>query len=408
MRVLLIHRYFWPDTPPYASMLLAIAKQLVADGHEVEVLTSQPSYKSISSETSEQSIELIDGVKVKRINLLKENNRSVIFKLFNMIYFPLRILTFILLNRNIDSVMSSTAPPVVTGFSSALGAKLIKAKFIYHCMDIHPEIGRISGEFKNPLVFKILLRLDRWSCKNAESVIVLSEDMAQSLINRSHIKSNNIRIINNFSLSDELQVHEVILEKQFVKKKGYFRILFAGNIGRFQMLESFIDAMDLLDDLSNIELVFLGEGAALASLKKRAKNKLGKSIKFFPHQNISTARKIMSEADLGIVSLLPDIYRYALPSKTMTYLAEGCPLLVTVEAESELVKFVTNNNIGATGLPGNPKSIATAIRRMVENIDFAQERSKRCVQIAEEQFSESIIIKQWSELYKDLSGNKYV
>ena len=159
----------------------------------------------------------------------------------------------------------------------------------------------------------------------------------------------------------------------------------------------------LLDDLPQLELVFLGEGAALSHLKERAKNKLGVSIKFFSHQDISTARKIMAESNLGIVSLLPNIYRYALPSKTMTYLSEGCPLLVTVEPESNLVKFIMEHNIGIAGLPGDAKSIANAIRNALENDMFSEKMSVKCMQVAEDHFSESNITNQWSALYQGLS-----
>ncbi len=408
MKVLLIHRYFWPDTPPYASMLLAIAKQLVADGYEVEVFTSAPSYKSNASALSNSSNKPTEGISIKRISLFKENGRSVVFRLMNMIYFPLRILLHILVNPKINIVMSSTAPPVITGFSSALGAKLIRAKFVYHCMDIHPEIGAISGEFKNPLLFKILLTLDQWSCKTATHIIVLSRDMKNSLLNRDENTKNSVKIINNFSLSDQQKSEKIVINKEYCKTQGTFRILFAGNIGRFQMLESFIDAMELLADLPQIELVFLGEGAALNSLKDRVNNKLANRIKFFPHQDISTARAIMSEADLGIVSLLPNVYHYALPSKTMTYLAEGCPILATVEPNSELVKFIKDNDIGLSALPGDTESIAKAIRSFINNTKLRNNISENCIDIANEQFSETSIMKQWSKLYKNLSGSPYV
>ncbi len=395
-------------------MLLAIGKKLVDDGHDIEVLTSQPSYKSVSSHQT-VSTKSIDGLKIKRIRLFKENNRSVLFKLMNMVYFPLRILSYIFFSKKFDVVMSSTAPPVITGFSSALGSKIKGAKFIYHCMDIHPEIGKISGEFKNPLVFKLLTKMDMWSCKNTEKIIVLSQDMKSSLLQRqdssrthsdSLLNTDKLQIINNFSLS-ESDNNQVEVHEKFKKDKNQFRILFAGNIGRFQMLESFIDAMTLLDDIPNLELVFLGEGAAFNHLKEKSKDKLGSRILFFPHQNINTARKIMSEANLGIVSLLPNIYKYALPSKTMTYLAEGCPLLATVEAKSELVEFITNNQLGVTATPGDPESIAQAIRSFIDN-SSPGDISKRCKRVANEYFSENIITQEWSELFKNLEGNNNV
>ena len=125
------------------------------------------------------------------------------------------------------------------------------------------------------------------------------------------------------------------------------------------MLEVFVDAMKMLAHHSEIELVFLGEGNALSSLKAKAKGMM--NIKFLPHQSVGVARSVMHDSDLGVVSLNKDIYKYAYPSKTMTYLAEGCPLLVSVERGSELASFVTKTNVGVCVDVGSAQSIASAI-----------------------------------------------
>jgi len=400
MRILLVHRYFWPDTPPYASMLLAIARKLVNDGHQVEVISSQPSYKSVDMLSKESSEEIIDGVKIKRISLFQENRRNIIFRLINFFYFPLRVFFYICFNKKIDVVMSSTSPPVVTGFSCAIAAKIINSKFVYHCMDLHPEIGFISGEFSNPFIYKMLLKLDLISCNLASIVVILSKDMQESLLRRPGIKQDNFKIINNFSLSILESVKQKIPSK-FKKKENTFRILFAGNIGRFQMLESFIDAMDLLKNFHDIELVFLGEGAALNSLKKRADG--NKRIKFFPHQKLNIARQIISESDLGIVSLLNDVYKYAFPSKTMAYLSEGCPLLVAIESKSELFRFVVTNKIGFSVLPNNPNLIANSIIYAKTSPKLMEKISQNCMKVSEQQFSESFGLNEISHLFQELT-----
>lgn len=397
MRVMLIHRYFWPDTPPYASILRTIGKKLTDDGHEVVVLSSQPSYKTGVHISPLPAVEDIDGMTVHRIALFREQGRNVIFRLMNMAYFPLRILLFLLLKRKFDTVMASTAPPVVVGFAAALGARMTGANFFYHCMDIHPEIGRISGEFRNPVVFKILRRLDRVSCGLAKWVIVLSEDMKQSLLDRPGYGQDNIQVINNFSMphhGDAIDVDAALL-----KQSGQFRIIFAGNIGRFQGLEAFIDAMAKLLHRSMIELVFVGEGSALALLKKRANG--AKNVKFFPHQSVNVVRRMIADADLGIVSLSRDIYRYAYPSKTMTYLEEGCPLLVSIESGSELVNFALSFNVGRGVIPDQPQSIVDVIESLYLDSQRHMRMKVIAKQVSKEMFSEYSVVKKWAVLFNN-------
>ena len=71
MKILLIHRYFWPDTPPYAVILKKIARRLATDGHDVTVLSTQPAYKPELANEVQPSVEVIDGYRVVRISLIK-------------------------------------------------------------------------------------------------------------------------------------------------------------------------------------------------------------------------------------------------------------------------------------------------------------------------------------------------
>lgn len=398
VRILLIHRYFWPDTPPYATMLRVIANRLAADGHEVEVFTAQPSYTSLETVSRQKSTEYMDGVRVRRVALLRERGRKVLFRLFNMLYFPLAIFIHSVFKGRFHVIMASTAPPVVVGASAALGAKLTGAKFIYHCMDIHPEIGAISGEFERPTIFQVLSKIDQWTCRQAKKVIVLSKDMENALRERPDSAGIDVEIINNFELRAFNQIEAGDWLKALLKEKGKYRLLFAGNIGRFQQLEAFVDAMELLTNRPDIELVFLGEGSALQSLKNRAAGKIGKQIRFFSHQSVEVARRIMQDADLGIVSLMKGVYRYAYPSKIMTYVAEGLPLLVSIEENSELAAFVREEDIGLLVTPGNPVSIAEAVDQAFRSPILLEKMSMRAKETAKEMFSPSVALPRWSTL----------
>ena len=402
MRVMLIHRYFWPDTPPYAAMLYSIGKKLADEGHDVFVLSSQPSYKSDSLLNQQPAVENVDGMTIHRVALFREKGQHVIFRLMNMVYFPIRILLFSLTKKKFDIIMASTAPPVAVGFSAAIGARMTGAAFFYHCMDIHPEIGRISGEFRNPVVFNLLRRLDGISCRIAKWVIVLSEDMRKSLLSRPEYGQDNIKVINNFSMPHH-GVH-IEIDPELLKQSGKFRVIFAGNIGRFQGLESFIDAMEKLSHRSMIELVFVGEGSALSMLKKRANG--AENVKFLPHQSVNVARRMIADADLGIVSLSRDIYKYAYPSKTMTYLEEGCPLLVSVERGCELANFVESSNVGIWVLPEQPQSTADAIESIYLDQQRHGQMKATAKQISKEMFSEHSVIEKWSILFNNSTLEK--
>jgi glycosyltransferase involved in cell wall biosynthesis len=292
------------------------------------------------------------GVTVQRMSLHNESGRPFV-RIYNAFKLGFEILRKAIFNHY-DVIMISTSPPVLGGWFAAIASKLHSSRFIYHCMDIHPEIGRISGEFSNSTIFNWLSKMDSFSCNIANPVVVLSKEMAQSIRDRDGCNNVKIEVINNFSLpSGEPLLGNIPISLS----DDVFTVLFAGNIGRFQDLDTVVSAMEILSDNSNIEFIFMGEGVEKDKLKKRAIS-TGGNVKFVSQQSIETAKEVMRRVDLGYVGLSKDVVRYAYPSKIMTYLEQGCPVLVAVEKESDLAYDVLSCKYGFTVENGDAKALA--------------------------------------------------
>jgi len=342
VRILLVHRYFWPDSPPYASILNEMAKMLVSQDMHVDVLSSMPSYKSISSGKGLSFRQASgEGFTVFRLPVLKDvGNR--LFKLINFIIFPLQVLLFLLVKRNYDVVTVSSSPPVLLAFFVALASKISNFSLIYHCMDLHPEIGRISGDFRNKLLYKLLWKMELFSCHVAKNIIVLSGDMKTSMAARDPALLGKTVVINNFSLPSRETEHQA--PARMLEKKAEKRLVFAGNLGRFQGLDAIVEAVKSFGHTDRLELLFVGEGAYLPALERLAEG--SKNIHFLPHQSVSVAKRIVEDADFGIVSLAAGVIKYAFPSKTMTYLECGTPILLCIDDDCEFVKFIEDKGLG--------------------------------------------------------------
>lgn len=390
-RILAIHRYYWPDTAPYASLLRRIVAHWSQAGHQVEVLSSQPSYKKNVTFDKRPSPEQIDGASVRRLSLPHEAGRPLI-RLLNALRLCFSIFWCILLGRY-DVVMISSIPPVLGGVTAAAAARLTGTRFIYHCMDIHPEVGRVSGEFSNPIVFKILQTLDTWTCHQANPVVVLSPDMEQALYSRPSGKSTNIQVLSNFSLPNSNERPKTL---PFPMCSESFTVLFAGNIGRFQGLDTAIAAMGELQHRSDIELLMMGDGVAKGDLMQQAQA-LNANVRFVGHYPVEVAKAAMRQAGAGFVSLRPGLYQYVYPSKTMAYLEQGCPLLVAIEPESKLATTVCRENLGLTVPNGDVKALADAIVHLADSDQLARMRSA-ALQKAQTEYSEMMILQKWSQL----------
>ena len=70
------------------------------------------------------------------------------------------------------------------------------------------------------------------------------------------------------------------------------------------------------------------------------------NVKFLGYKSYDLAKDLISNSDLGLVSLIPNMYKFAYPSKTMSYLEQGIPILATLEKESDLGKDIKKDKFG--------------------------------------------------------------
>ena len=391
-RILVVHRYYWPDTPPCASLLRRIAAHWRREGHHVDVLSSQPSYRSTAANERRPKRDVIDDVTVERLNLPTEIGRPVV-RIVNALRLGGALL-YRALTRRYDVIMISTVPPVLGGFSAAVAARLSRARFIYHCMDIHPEIGRISGEFSQPIVFGTLQKLDSWSCRQADPVVVLSRDMEKTLRGRAGGERFRIEVLNNFPLPDE---GEAANAKVTDASRDRLTVLYAGNLGRFQGLQMAVEAMAKLNERTDIELLLMGDGVAKGELEEQAKRS-GANVRFLGAHPVETAKAAMRDADIGFVSLIPEMYRYAYPSKTMGYLEQGCPVIAAVEDESNLARQIRDQDCGFSVSPGDSDRLAALLASLADDSQWKAEMKANALRVFEREFSEEVILRRWSEL----------
>ncbi len=402
LRILAIHRYYWPDTPPYASLLRLIAARWAGSGHVVDVLTSQPSYKPELTNERRPVREEVDASTVARIDMRPDRSGGPFRRLVNVLRFPALVAWRILRGTSYDVVMCSTAPPVLLAAAVSWAARRRGAVFVYHCMDIHPEIGAISGEFANPWLHRLLQRLDRATCRRAGAVVVLSGDMRDALIRRDPSLTQRIVVIHNVDLPD---FDTALATSPLPAAPDRLRVVFTGNIGRYQALDNIVEAVLDGDGLDDVELVLMGEGSAKADLVRRLDrwpvDRRGR-VRFLPHGSPAQARALAETADLGLVSLTPGVISYAYPSKTATYLSASVPVLLAVDPRSELARTVVDEGVGAV-LPEDRVGIRDVLADLATRRGEVAAMRVRARELWAKEFSAEEILPRWDELIEQVA-----
>lgn len=410
MRILIVYRHFWPDSPPYASMLRSIAGHLVAVGHEVTVLCEQPCYKETDSSLGRPSTESVDGVTVHRLTPMLGMQRLGIVRQIDKVLFPLRAYFYCAgkfkSGNDFDLVWTATIPPVLSGISGARIAKKQNAQFLYHCQDLYPEIAVHSGIInQHGFVHRVMKRYELASRSNADILVSLSNDMKSTIEETVDLSGRHV-VLNNFMLEDFSGAEP--FKKNPNSKQNNFpenavvKIIFAGNIGRFQGLEAIVCSLKSLGEKGNsIHLLFLGSGKALSELKEMAQGMT--NVSFISHLPYEEARGIMLEADYGVVSLEPGIYKYAFPSKTLTYLGLSLPVVAIVENDSCLAASINKYKFGVCSRGRSQAEIATVLSDLLSSKDLRNYHRANAEQYFNESCSREIVMKKWASIIHDVS-----
>jgi len=384
MNMLLVHRYFWPDTPPYAAMLRHLGEAWSSSGHKISVFSAQPSYKSKVETSSRPTREILGNLEIYRARLPFSGDHGAVRRSVNTLFFLAQLAWYIASSRKLELVVMSTVPQVFGPRIASLVARMRGARFVYHIQDIHPESLYAVGRLSQGIVFRFLQRLDTATCRAASQVIVLSEDMRSTLIARDSLLSGKISVIKNPVMRDFDSASPVVSD-DLLSSNGRTRFMFAGNIGRFQDLGSVVEAALGLTDSDLIETVLVGEGAAKKDLESLVADSGSSQIRFIPHQTVAVADALIAAADVALITLSPGVAMTAFPSKIINYTKAGTALLVAVEEESELAKIVHKHDLGIAVPNGDPIALREAMRALSK----APDRIARCSENAKQYFAET-------------------
>jgi glycosyltransferase involved in cell wall biosynthesis len=368
VNILLLTQLFQPE--PNHLKGLSFAKELINKGHNVEVLTGFPNYPGgriyPGYKIRLYKREFVDDVPIIRVAMYPSHNTSGLQRIFCYISFALvaSLLGLFLIKRP-DVVHVYQGPATLV-----LPAIIIKvfygAPYVLDIQDLWPESVIDSGMLRITPYVPFLSWWCNLSYRFSSKIVVLSEGYRTLLKDRG-VPKNQIELVYNWC--DEIQMlkSSASIEKyDEIDFSGNFNVIFAGTMGRLQALDSVIQAAALIqNDLPKVQFVFIGDGVDVDRLKGIAKSKHISNVCFIPRQPAAMIKSFLDVADVLLIHLKDNpLALIGIPQKTQAYLAVGKPILIAVRGES--ANLVKKSEAGIVCEPENPKSIADAIRQLVE------------------------------------------
>jgi lipopolysaccharide/colanic/teichoic acid biosynthesis glycosyltransferase len=363
MKILILTQWFEPE--PGCKGLL-FARELVARGHEVEVLTGFPNYPGGKIYPGYRihpwARERLDGIDVLRVALYPSHNNSGLHRIFNYVSFSISAAVFGAALIRKPDVMYVYHPPITVGFAAAVIGVLRMTPFVYDIQDLWPDTVAASGMMSNPRALGLLGSLCKLVYRRASHIAVLSPGFKETLARRG-VSPDKIDVIYNWC-DETVFKGDYKSRVRLASSADKLSILFAGTMGTAQGLDSVLQAAQIcLRTAPTAEFVFVGGGVERARLEKMAEEMKLDNVRFMPRQPMHAMGGILAGADVLLVHLKDDpLFRITIPSKTQAYLAAGKPILMGVRGDA--ADLVKQSQSGVLCEPGDPQSIAEAVKEL--------------------------------------------
>lgn len=368
MRILLFSLYFHPDPAANSVIMTQLAQHLAAAGHSLTVICAFPHYdtnriwpvyrKKLLQHESHH------GINICRTWLYVPSKKtSMLGRLLNYVSFNV-LSTLVGLALPRPDVILAPSPPLSIGLSAWLLGLLRRVPYVYNVQDIYPDIAVRLGTLSSPRVIAFFSWLERFVYRRATAVSVISEGFRRNLLSKG-VPEGKIVLIPNFV--DTAFMAPRAKDNPFASRHGLvdrFVVLFAGNVGLSQGLEHVLAAAELLADCQDVLFLITGNGSAKPTLERRAAEMCLGNVRFLPFQPREEVPDMYAAADVCLVPLRKGVGFESVPSKALTIMAAGRPIIASVDEGTDAYDLVRDAECGLCTPPEDPAALAGAIRTL--------------------------------------------
>lgn len=372
--LLIYAHYYYPDVASTGQILTELAEGL-NDTFHTTVICTVPSYTGKIDKYYRKHkfyYENINGVDVLRIRVPEFRKNFSPSRIINIVsYFFAAVIATRRVGHQ-DYVFTISQPPVLGGLLGVLGKWLKHAKLIYNIQDFNPEQVMAVSFTSNPLILNTMMLLDKFSCKQADKIILVGRDMINTLQNRFPKQMPNYAHINNWINEQEIvplpKENEQV--QQFKEKYGIagkFVIMYSGNIGLYYDLLEIEKIIAAFQDRKEVVFAFVGQGSVLEEMQAYKEQEKLSNIVFIPYQDKKDLVYSLNAGDVHFVVNAKGIKGVSVPSKLYGVMAAGKPVLGILEAGSEARLIVEEADCGLVVEPGEYSAISNVIQYFIDH-----------------------------------------
>jgi glycosyltransferase involved in cell wall biosynthesis len=337
VKVLIVSQYFWPES----FRINEVAESLRRAGCEVAILTGQPNYpdgKTFPGFRWWGAGRGQDdrGNEVFRVPLVPRGRPSALTLCANYASFVMAgsiLGPWLLRGRRFDAIFVYGNSPILQAIPGLVIGAWKRAPVVLWVQDLWPQSLEATGYLRKPWMLRMVGRLVAWIYRRCDLLLAQSHafvgavgEMAGSTPVEYHPNPG------------ELAFGETARTPAAYTLEAGFNVVFAGNLGKVQALDTVLAAAQLLRDEAEVRFVLVGSGTYGEWIKGEIARLGLRNVVLAGRYAQDQMPGILSQASALLVSLARNpIFAQTVPSKIQAYLAAGRPIIASLDGEGALI-----------------------------------------------------------------------
>jgi glycosyltransferase involved in cell wall biosynthesis len=362
MRVLILSQYYWPES----FRINEVVDSLREAGCEVTVLTGQPNYPEGRTYPGYRAWsfgrEHERDYPIYRVPLAPRGTASGLRMAVNYLSFVLTgtlVGRWLLRGQRFEVILVYGMSPILQAIPGLFLKGPKRAALVTWVQDLWPESIAVAGFVRSPWLLSQVGAIVRWIYRRSDLLLVQS----QAFIPAVRSMAGGTPIIYHPN-PGELTASDMsdAVDSGVTLKPG-FNVVFAGNMGTVQALDTVLAAAERLLPYPDIRLVLIGSGSRRSWLVQEATTRRLNNVQFIDRQSPRAMPSLLGQASALLVTLVRDpTMGMTVPSKIQAYLAAGRPIIACLDGEG--ARVVAEAGAGFTCAAEDAEALAQTVISM--------------------------------------------
>lgn len=403
MRVVVIGINYPPEVAGIAPQTAALCRHLAARGEDVLMLTAKPHYPAwrVSSAYRQPGCirQTLEGVPVIRVpSSIPARPGSLVQRLLYDGSFALAAGLTALRIPRADMYVYVGAQPAVAA-ATAFVAFVQRRPWVAKVADLAVNAGAAVGIIRPQVLIRLLRTVEYSIYRRADFVLVLTEGFSEELL-RHGLNEHKLQVVRDSV--DTPGLTPTINREETRQRHGLDPdqplVTHIGSIGRKQGLQVAVKAASA--DQSGACWLVVGDGPELPAIKRSAPPGRMRFLPFMPQPQLAD---LLAASDLALLTQRRGVIESVIPSKLITYMAAGLPVVASVHAESEAARLIRSARCGVMVEPEAPGALLAAVADLLADPTRRRQLGTAGRHFAALKFNRSVILSQQTAILEALT-----